>query len=68
MSVFLCLVRTDGAPIDQALCQRYSTKREVPRVVPPSWCMMGELAAMLGSDVPGLEPGIARYGDRKSVV
>jgi len=62
MSVFLCLVRTDGAPIDEALCRRYSTKREVPRVVPPSWCVMGEFAAMLGSDVPGLEPQVMRYG------
>ncbi len=62
MSVFLCLVRTDGAPIDEALCRRYSTKREVPRVVPPSWYRMGEFAAMVGSDVPGLEPRIMRYG------
>lgn len=63
MSVFVCLVRTDGAPVDEALCQRYSRKREVPRVVPPSWCTMGEFAAMLGSDVPGLEPHVARHGE-----
>ncbi len=63
MSVFLCLVRTDGAPIDEALCRRYGAKREVPRVVPPSWCVMGEFAAMVGSDVPGLEAEVVSYGD-----
>lgn len=63
MSVFVCLVRTDGAPVYEALCRKYGTKREVPRAVPPSWCMMGDFAAMLGSDVPGLVPRVARLGE-----
>src|SRR5690606_4850074 len=63
MSVFVCLVRTDGAPVYEALCRKYGAKREAPRVVPPSWCMMGDFAVMLGSDIPGLAPRVARRGE-----
>ena len=62
MSVFLCLVRTDGLPVVESLRRRYCAKRELPRIVPPSWCVMDDFAAMLGSDVPGLEPQVMRCG------
>jgi asparagine synthase (glutamine-hydrolysing) len=58
MSMFLCLINTDGSPLIDDVCRAYGTRPEAHTIVPAHWHVQHDFAALVGSDIRDLVPSV----------
>jgi len=58
VSMFLCLIHTEGGLITDGMRQSYSRRRETKTRSQARWHVDGSFAALTGSDIPGVSPRI----------